>query len=65
MRALLRLIGLPLVIRLAVNRDDLRVMGEAVDQRDGARGIGKDRVHAEDPSTRLWLNDGAFAKSFG
>ena len=44
MLGLLGLFGLPLAIGLAVNRDDLGVMGEPVDQGDGARGIRNDGV---------------------
>ena len=36
---LLRLLRLPLAIGPPLNRDDLCVMGESIDQGDGTRGI--------------------------
>jgi hypothetical protein len=45
LRFLLPLLGqhrFPLAIRLAFDRDDLGVMGEPVDERDGARRIRED-----------------------
>jgi hypothetical protein len=42
--ALRGLLSLPLAIGLAVNRNDLGVMREPINQGDGTRGIRKDRV---------------------
>ena len=44
MLGLLRLLGPSLAIGLSLDRDDLGVMREPVDQRDRARGVRKDGV---------------------
>ena len=40
----LRALGITEPVAVAFDRDDLGVVGEPIDQRDGAGGVGKDRV---------------------